>query len=754
MKRSVHLAAVVLFFCAGLLRAEPVELSYDRGRRGGYFNQTHAGDIEGVRFTPAHPCSLLTFRFSVRGTGEMEWHVWADNGGNMPDIEQDLIDPVTVDVEDDDQWIEVDVSGAGLHFEVPRHFHIGYIKQDDEPRLWVDGGRPFETRSWLRIGNAWYVTGDGAGNYLLRATVEYYNELDEEDFVFHNVSEEAGIGGMSKMAWGDYDNDGWEDLLVNGRTLYRNLHDGTFEDVSEDAGINVDNICHSGTWGDYDNDNWLDFYGVSNNHERYDQLWHNNGDGTFTQVQEDLWLFHGRNPTAACGWGDADNDGFLDLYIANSEDWNDGNPVYYRDFFFHYDPDDRVFLDITPDEIARNRHYGRSVAWCDFDMDGDMDFYVSNYRLQPNYLMVNHGDLDFRDEAGQRGVAGVRQQGYYGHTIGSAWADYDNDGDFDLFAANLAHPRFIGFSDKCMLYRSSGAPDYVFEDVREEAGITYDETASSPAWGDYDNDGWLDLFITSVYDGRQPYFYRNDGDGTFTNVNYPTGFHNTCNNTWGAAWCDYDHDGDLDLAVGGGGGLFQNRGNDGHWIELVLRGVNVNRFAFGCYARVYGGGRRFLRHVEGASGTESCEGSMTLHYGLGEIDRIDSLVVTWVGQGEDRYYDVAVDRRYTAVEGEGLLFAPQRPEVQPQPGDFTLRAAFPNPFNGRTTLQFDLPRDALVTVKVLDLSGREVAVLADGMMEAGLHAVSWQPGDVPAGLYLCRMEAGGSVAFHKLVLVK
>ena len=337
MRRFSLLSIICIMAAVSSAFADPVELSYDRGRRGGTFQQTQAGDIEGVRFTPAHPCSLLSFRFWVDGTGEMEWHVWGDNGGNMPDIENDLIDPINIDVDDDSDWIEVDVSDAGLRFDVPRHFHIGYIKQGGAPYLFVDGGNPFETRSFLRIDNTWYVTGDGSGNYLLRATVEYYNELDEEDYVFHNVSEAVGIGGMSKMAWGDYDNDGWEDLLVNGRILYRNMRDGTFEDVSEAARITANNRSHSATWGDFDNDGWLDFFGVSNNHEENDQLWHSNGDGTFSEVHEEYWLFHGRNPTAACGWGDADNDGFLDLYIANSEDWNDGNPVYYPDFFFHFD---------------------------------------------------------------------------------------------------------------------------------------------------------------------------------------------------------------------------------------------------------------------------------------------------------------------------------------------------------------------------------------------------------------------------------
>ncbi|MDP8228019.1 MAG: VCBS repeat-containing protein, partial [Candidatus Electryoneaceae bacterium] len=322
-----------------------------------------------------------------------------------------MIEPIEVDVENDNAWITVEFDEI-LTFDVPRHFHIGYVKQGDNPRLYVDGGNPIGNRSSLRIGGAWYVTGEGSGNFLLRATVEYYDELSEDDFLFHNISEDAGIGGMSKMAWGDYDNDGWEDLLVNGRILYRNLSDGTFENVSEDAGIVQDNQAHGGTWGDFNNDGWLDFLAFNSSHNDLDRLYENSGDGTFIIANRHYFFEHGDNPTAGCGWGDGNNDGYLELYIANSEDWNDGNPVYYRDYFYAYDTDFDMLLDITPSDIARNRYYGRGVAWCDFDFDGDMDLYISNYRLRPNYLLVNvgvdrNGMPDFENQAAERGVIGV-----------------------------------------------------------------------------------------------------------------------------------------------------------------------------------------------------------------------------------------------------------------------------------------------------------------------------------------------------------
>ncbi len=769
MKQTFIPIFTALLFLTPVLFADPVELAYDNEGGGVYFNQMDAGDIEAVLFTPAHPCTLLSFRFRVQGTGEMEWHVWDDDGGNLPGLSNDIREPLEINVEDDRDWVTVEIPDGGVVIDPPRHFFIGYVHRHNQPNLLLDGrspngeGSPLGFRSYLRIDNRWFRTSNVEGNYHLRATVEYFNVLDEEDFIFHNVNEETGVRGMSRIAWGDYDNDGWEDMLVQGRLLFRNLGNGTFAEVGEDAGISQDNPSNGGTWGDFDNDGWLDIFTTTGNLEVEDRLYHNNGDGTFCFANDEYWLNNGRDETQASGWGAAAGDGNLELYIANSELWNDGNPIFYRDYFYRFDTIDNTFVDETPRDISGNRHYGRGVAWCDFDMDDDMDIYVSNYRLHPNYLLVNYGDFDFREESQRRGVQGERINGYYGHTIGSAWADYDNDGDFDLFVGNLAHPAYLAFSDKSMLYRNGGADaDWEFEDVREESGITYVEAASSPAWGDYDNDGWLDIFITAVYDEFKPDIYRNNGDGTFTNTIYPTGFYTYgCTNTWGVAWCDYDHDGDLDLAVGGGqGALFQNSGDIGHWIQIELRGVTANRFGFGSQASVHSGDLHMLRQVEGGMGTGGCQNMFALHYGLGgsiydlEYVEVDSLIVTWIGGGVDRYFHIEADRRYFAVQGEGLLEAPSINRRAGLPDDFQLSDPYPNPFNSRLTIEFNLSLEGVVKVVLYDLSGRPVTVLTDRNFDGGTHSLTLDAGNMPAGCYLLQVTHPSGVLSRTVTLLR
>jgi len=755
---KLYLAILLCCTFTAATFAEPVELAYDNGRRGGHFDQANPGDIEAVRFTPAHPCSLLSFRYMVTGPEQMEWHVWADNGGNMPDVNNDLMEPMTVEPGAVNAWATIDLSDRNIVFDIPKHFHIGYVKLAADPDLWVDGGNPVEQRSSIKIGSDWYVTGEGSGNFLVRATVEYYDERDQ--FQFTDATREAGVRQFSKVAWGDYDNDDWEDLLLDGRTLFHNDGDGTFSDVSTAAGLVEGNNSSGGCWGDFDNDGWLDLFGISHDMNGPDRLYHNNGDGTFTFANDLYSFYNGADPTEACGWGDANNDGYLELYIANSEQWiDDAHQNYFPDYFWTYSADFEMFVEQTATTDIQNlRRYGRGVAWCDFNNDGLMDIYISNYRLHPNFFLVNQGGLNFENQARSRGIEGSGRQGMYGHTIGSSWADYDNDGDFDLFVGNLAHPRFLSFSDKCMLYRNNGAPNWNFTDVRDSAGIAYDETASSPAWGDFDNDGWQDLFVTSVYEGRQPYLYRNNGDGTFTNSNYPAGFHTKAYNSWGAAWCDYDHDGDLDLAVGGNhGGLFRNNGDDENnaWIEIALKGTTANSFGFGSRVKVWEHGEQLqMRQVEGGMGTGASQNMMAVHFGLGPRHRsLVDIEIDWLGGETERIENVVTDRRYIAVQGEGLLAVKKELEIWNL--EFGIGNAYPNPFNSTVTISYQLSSSSSSSsLAIYDLSGRLIATLVSGTQTAGAHKVVWDGGGAPAGIYIARLEAGGKVANVKLVLVK
>jgi len=463
---------------------------------------------------------------------------------------------------------------------------------------------------------------------------------------FTRVTGEVGLGEArgGRFAWGDYDNDGDEDLLVGGCRLYRNdmgrftslktvtgwhRHyiigsDGGFVNVTDSAGLNAPG-CHGGIWGDYDNDGDLDLFCFSSSSDsgRTERLFRNSGDGTFEDVTDASGDVRDYHSTEAAIWGDFNGDGRLDLYVAGYErpydsasDMGSGWPdrlLIQDEYGTFYEQTEATGM-VPP----YGRHLcGRSPVACDFDRDGDLDLYVGNYRLQQNQFWINDGGGWFDNQAAWYKVDGELVDGWWGHSIGCQWGDYDNDGDFDLIVCNLAHPRYIRFSNRTMLYRNDGY-DKGFTDVRRELGIKYDECHSEPLWGDLDNDGDLDLFITSVYPDRRSYLYRNDGD-RFTDVTFLSG--TRVFNGWGCALADYDNDGDLDLVTRNNGGveLFRNDARGGNWLELTPRSIKLtNQCCIGVIVEVVDSdGGRQIRNIEGGKGAGS-QSSLVVHFGLGD----------------------------------------------------------------------------------------------------------------------------------------
>ena len=220
--------------------------------------------------------------------------------------------------------------------------------------------------------------------------------------------------------------------------------------------------------------------------------------------------------------------------------------------------------------------------------------------------------------AEETGVEGYETEGAYGHSIGAEWGDYDNDGDLDLFVSNLAHPRYIGYSDKSMLLENQGAPHFTFKDRFGDSGIRFEETSADPSFADYDNDGFPDIYFTSTYKDRKSFLYKGNGDGTFTDVTWLAGVR--VDDGWGNAFADYDNDGDLDLVVGGGEGvkLFRNDGNENHWLHVRVVGKESNRSGIGARVIIMPNEilRTQIREVQGGKGSGS-QHSLPVEFGLG-----------------------------------------------------------------------------------------------------------------------------------------
>jgi hypothetical protein len=459
---------------------------------------------------------------------------------------------------------------------------------------------------------------------------------------FEDITEEAGLGALraGRVAASDYNQDGYADLCFSGR-LFRNEKGKGFKEVTQEAGL--DKTGTGALFFDYDNDGFLDILVTAHPHPHLFRNRGKKGRYGFENVTLKAGLDRLKVKAApeGCAVMDMDNDGWLDFYMA----------VYERPFPVGH-----------PDLLARNNGngtfsdaseasnilgsgvlVGRGVACSDYDFDGDTDIYVSNYRLLINFLWQNDGAGRFLNIGEAHHLQGFDEKGSFGHTIGSCWGDVDLDGDFDLFCANLAHPRFIqqGFSNLSLLYINAGpAEGFRFDEERRARGIRFQETHSDPAFADYDNDGDLDLYITATYKGAPSAFYQNDGKGFFSPVTFLS--RSVVFDGWGQAWFDMENDGDLDHVIGSGRGvrLHRNLGNDNQWVKVRLKGKGKNRFGIGARVKVITEkGASFLREVHAGRGTQSQDDTL-LHFGLGPDAASVKVEVTWptgnvrVGRGK------------------------------------------------------------------------------------------------------------------------
>ena len=489
-------------------------------------------------------------------------------------------------------------------------------------------------------------------DYMVRLYVEYTDDVQPEEAMLQAIPE---LSPSSRQSWGDVDNDGYDDLFTNGPRLYHNNGDGSFTDITDASGLSAMGISGSGgVWGDYDNDGCLDLFVFVESGTAGDALLRGSCDGSFVDVTAEAGILdvqdanpcgdrgYTTSPTPGAAWLDADSDGHLDLYLSNFICWD--NYTFFTDTVF-YSNGDGTFREVTGENgFSSSALAGRGANPIDHDQDGDVDILVNNYVLHRNLFFDNLGDGTFDESAISHGLGGEGTlsgiSSYYGHTIGTAWGDLDNDGDFDVVQANLAHPRFYDFSNKTQVLINDGTGVYTDSQgdwARPEgaAGLRYQETHSVPVLGDFDNDGALDLAISAVYNGRPSDFYWGVGDGTFVLDNYTVGLTRT--NGWGMAAADLDNDGDLDLAASGA--VYENTGaHSGHWLQVRPVGnVASNRAAIGATIRLFlSGGAVRVRHINGGTG-QGNQDSLTAHFGLGDVTQVERVEVDFPGGGTVSY---------------------------------------------------------------------------------------------------------------------
>ena len=385
----------------------------------------------------------------------------------------------------------------------------------------------------------------------------------------------------------------------------------------------------------------------------FNQILLNDGQGVLTSMA--AAGVERMDPSAAAAFGDGNGDGALDLYWGN---WLEHypEPAAVPDVFV-VGQGDGTFLDRSEASgVSAEKEPCYGVRWNDYNNDGKQDIWVGNYGYGDNLLWTNDGTGQFIDRGPASGIwrDGIGLQG--GNTFGGDFGDIDNDGDLDLYSANIAHPRYQPASDISTLSINQGAPDFTFTEERAARGLVYDEGDVNAAFADFDNDMDLDLAVASLYPNHFSRLYVNDGTGHFTDVSYQANV--AVNDSVTVSWADVDEDGDLDLLVVDRTGaerahLFINRiGQDRAWIALDLRGTTTNRGAVGARVTLTAGGVTQIREVR-AGGGHNAQSDRIVHFGLGDNTAIDEVTVRWVGGSTETITGLAPNGRYRVIEGSG-----------------------------------------------------------------------------------------------------
>ena len=439
---------------------------------------------------------------------------------------------------------------------------------------------------------------------------------------FADVTEDRGLVkfGKSHAVWVDLDDDGWTDLISRGR-VWRNLGGKRFVDVTKDSGIvSAKGICVS---ADFNGDGLKDLYFTGKGGSLY------LGQGDFKFSKGKAFKNTAEATRGACAV-DIDNDGYVDLYIANYEVWK--KRLGFRDIILRNNKGSLVKQWESSDEKLMR---GRGATSCDFNNDGLMDIYVSNYRLMPNFLWVNQGNWNMIDQAREYSCAGSERRnivfkntlkipyGSSGHTIGSLWADFNNDTYFDLFVGNFSHPPT--WQDRPMMLKNGG-PDknYHFIDKSALAKIPWQESYCSPAAADIDNDGLVDIFFNTIYPRDTGRLFHNRGKWKFNDITLKSKI--KAHRSYQNAFADFDNDGRIDLLTSGR--LYRNMSDAANWLEVTLKGKTPNTSAIGAKVIVDCEGKKYIRQVEAGTG-EGNQNDLRLHFGIGKHRGEVKLKIIW-----------------------------------------------------------------------------------------------------------------------------
>jgi len=560
--------------------------------------------------------------------------------------------------------------------------------------------------------------------------------------------------GSYSSSWGDINNDDYPDLLVIKNPtlqLHINNGDGTFSAVNSGHLVETDFYQNSAVFGDYNNDGNLDLY-ISNlgpntpiptGDSLYPQinfLYKNSGSPDYTlELIRGNGLDTDSSMTWTSSWVDYDNDGDIDILVPGDQ----GD----KDMFF-INNGDGTFSENENLSFLNPGEFSAAGGWTDFDNDGDKDLLIVNYQGVNNEL--------YQNELIESGIATftqinsqpiVQDQDY---DLAPSFGDYDNDGDMDVFIGT-----WIG--RKNLLFKNNG--NFTFQKIL--SGPVVEQTWTlGYTWLDFDNDGYLDLFVANSQ-GEDNTLYQNNGNGTFTKVSQSAAGNilSSWGNTYSVSVADYDNDGDIDIYIPGSqAALFRNDiGSNNNWVNIKCKGVQSNSIGIGTVIRLKaeissGNFVWQMREIHGGPTGDRAQNNQRAHFGLGTASIIDSLVIEWPSGIKDLYTNLNVNQFFNAIEGANPLSV--KNSGAGTPDNFILQNNYPNPFNPSTIIKYSIASESFVTLAVFNSLGEKISALVQENKPAGQYSVNFNASKLPSGVYFYQLKANNFLETKKMILTK
>lgn len=788
--RSLSASLALLVQLVSPLCAQVNDTVYvDNGNPAGVYSSMPAGSEESVILQPSGPAKIVAVRIYLAGQTARRDTIWVvgdPSEGAIPPTAWTwgynwLIRPFVVNYSGSPGWVTLNTSAMDLRSD-------GFDRIVVQHRIQASGGSggpwfvidsdsartPYSSflmnpgmNNSLGFPGVYYLT---QGDFMVRLVVQYDRRaagggseeppapslVDATD----QVGLVDGTGNVlkgSRASVADWNRDGWDDIAL-GSKFYQNRGDGAFQDVTGSIGI----VASASVWGDFDNDGYIDCYAV--NGGASDRLYRNNRDGSFSDVTAGSGITN-PYPTITPIWIDYDHDGNLDLFISNGRTESGGQETYYPDQLWRSNGDGS-FSNVTASSGIAEGEPTPLDCWgaaaCDYNRDGWTDLFVATYRLAPDLFYVNRKGGRYEEVGATTGLRGMptADPGAFGHGIGCEWADFNNDGRPDVAIGNLGHPDWRGqFSNPSLIYRNN--IDGSFSEVHHEMGVKFFEMNSGVLWLDLDLDGVLDLWHCQ-------YAYQAAGGGEprrlsrmYLGGGEPEGWRmhdrtwelgSIIHGAWTAVRADFDNDGDLDIVAASPTDAIRYFRNDvvrrGRWLKIRLRGDDDHTIPYGGVGTnvdVYAGGRLFHCGLDGGGGgATASQNSNELHFGLGNVSSIDSVVINYPNSALQVRKDLQPDNAYVIDYAEtGVSSTP----AGGTENAWSMRAAWER---GGFVIEFSdlLPQD--MEIEVFAMDGRCVA---RGTGRGGAR-IRIEGHDVTSGVYIVNGRQGGRIWSERVVVAR